>query len=213
MNRVSAQQARRVLDRIVGYKLSPFLWKKVKTGLSAGRVQSVATKLIVDREREIEAFDPEEYWTLEAVFAKSNKEWTANFYGTPDGKLAIANKEEMDALLNDLESSDYSVSSVKKTERVRQPNPPFTTSSLQQEASARLNMRPQRAMSIAQNLYEGIEVKGKGAVGLITYMRTDSLRVSDEARISAENFIKETYGANYYPAQPRVFKTRASSKR
>ena len=212
MNRVSAQQARRVLDRIVGYKLSPFLWKKVKTGLSAGRVQSVATKLIVDREREIEAFDPEEYWTLEAVLAKANKEFTANFFGTAEGKMAIHNKDEMDALLDDIKDVDYSVSSVKKTERVRQPNPPFTTSSLQQEASARLNMRPQRAMSIAQNLYEGIEVKGKGAVGLITYMRTDSLRVSDEARISAENFIKETYGANYYPAQPRVFKTRASAQ-
>ncbi|MBO5037260.1 MAG: type I DNA topoisomerase [Clostridia bacterium] len=212
MNRVSAQQARRVLDRIVGYKLSPFLWKKVKTGLSAGRVQSVATKLIVDREREIEAFDPEEYWTLEAVFAKANKEWVANFFGTTDGKLPINSKEEMDKLLSDLDGTAYSISSVKKTERVRQPNPPFTTSSLQQEASARLNMRPQRAMSIAQNLYEGIDVKGRGAVGLITYMRTDSLRVSDEARISAENFIKETYGANFYPAQPRVFKTRASAQ-
>lgn len=212
MNRVSAQQARRVLDRIVGYKLSPFLWKKVKAGLSAGRVQSVATKLIVDREREIEAFDPEEYWTLEAVFAKASKEWTANFYGTEEGKMPISSKEEMDALLADIDGSEYRVDSVKKTERVRQPNPPFTTSSLQQEASSRLNIRPQRAMSIAQSLYEGVEVKGRGAVGLITYMRTDSLRISDEARIAAEGYIKQTYGENYYPPQPRVFKTRATAQ-
>ncbi|MBQ1861978.1 MAG: type I DNA topoisomerase [Clostridia bacterium] len=212
MNRVSAQQARRVLDRIVGYKLSPFLWKKVKTGLSAGRVQSVATKLIVDREREIEAFKPDEYWTLKALFRKGSKEWTANFYGEKSGKISVTNKESMDALLADLEKAEYLISSVEKREEKTNPKPPFTTSALQQEASSRLRFSPQRTMSLAQNLYEGIEVKGRGAVGLITYMRTDSQRVSDEAALAAEKYIKETYGAGYYPPFRRVYKTKNNAQ-
>jgi DNA topoisomerase-1 len=212
MNRVSAQQARRVLDRIVGYKLSPFLWKKVKTGLSAGRVQSVATKLIVDREREIEAFKPDEYWTLRAAFLKSSKEWTANFYGTKSGKTAIPNKESMDTLLADLENAEYRILSVEKKEEKTNPKPPFTTSALQQEASSRLRFSPQRTMSLAQSLYEGVEVKGKGAVGLITYMRTDSQRVSDEAAAAAEKFIKDTYGEKYYPLSRRVYKSKNNAQ-
>ena len=212
MNRVSAQQARRVLDRIVGYKLSPFLWKKVKTGLSAGRVQSVATKLIVDREREIEAFVADEYWTLKAVFTKAAKEWTANFYGDKDGKTAINNKEAMDALLDDLREAEYTVVSVEKHEDKTNPKPPFTTSALQQEASSRLRFSPSRTMSVAQNLYEGIEVKGKGAVGLITYMRTDSQRVSDEAAYAARDFIVKTYGAEYYPPFRRVYKSKNNAQ-
>ena len=212
MNRVSAQQARRVLDRIVGYKLSPFLWKKVKTGLSAGRVQSVATKLIVDREREIEAFVPDEYWTLKAVFTKAAKEWTANFYGDKDGKIAIGNKETMDAVLDDIKTADYIVLSVEKREEKTNPKPPFTTSALQQEASSRLRFSPSRTMSIAQNLYEGIEVKGRGAVGLITYMRTDSQRISDEAAAAAKDFIQKTYGAEYYPPFRRVYKSKNNAQ-
>lgn len=212
MNRVSAQQARRVLDRIVGYKLSPFLWKKVKTGLSAGRVQSVATKLIVDREREIEAFVPDEYWTLKAVFTKAAKEWTANFYGDKDGKIAIGNKETMDAVLDDIKTADYIVLSVEKREEKTNPKPPFTTSALQQEASSRLRFSPSRTMSIAQNLYEGIEVKGRGAVGLITYMRTDSQRISDEAAAAAKEFIQKTYGAEYYPPFRRVYKSKNNAQ-
>ena len=212
LNRVNAQQARRVLDRIVGYKLSPFLWKKVKTGLSAGRVQSVATRLVVDREREIEAFVPDEYWTLDAIFEKAKREWVASFFGTSEGKMKISCKQDMDDLLNDIDGREYTVKAVKKSERAVSSHPPFTTSSLQQEASSKLNMRPQRTMSIAQNLYEGVEIKGHGTVGLITYMRTDSLRISDEARQAAERYIRENFGNEYYPAQPRIFKTKASAQ-
>ena len=212
MNRVSAQQARRVLDRIVGYKLSPFLWKKVKTGLSAGRVQSVATKLIVDREREIEAFKPDEYWTLRALFAKGTKEWTAVFYGTEEGKISVSDKAEMDALLADLENTEYTVISVVKNNESASPKPPYTTSSLQQEASSRLRFSPQRTMSLAQNLYEGIDVKGRGAVGLITYMRTDSQRVSDEAAAAAEKYIRSTFGDAYYPSARRVYRSKNNAQ-
>ena len=212
LDRVSAQQARRVLDRIVGYKLSPFLWKKVKPGLSAGRVQSVATKLIVDREREIAAFVPDEYWTLKAVFAKAAKEWTASYYGLRDKKITIPNKEAMDSLLADLDGAGYTVSSVQKQPDYSSPKPPFITSSLQQEASSRLKISPQRTMSVAQNLYEGIEVKGKGAVGLITYMRTDSQRVSDEARAAASEYIRSTYGPEYYPREARVYKSKNNAQ-
>ncbi|MBO4392346.1 MAG: type I DNA topoisomerase, partial [Clostridia bacterium] len=172
----------------------------------------VATKLIVDREREIEAFVADEYWTLKAVFTKAAKEWTANFYGDKDGKTAINNKEAMDSLLDDLREAEYTVVSVEKQEDKTNPKPPFTTSALQQEASSRLRFSPSRTMSVAQNLYEGIEVKGKGAVGLITYMRTDSQRVSDEAATSAKEFIVKNYGAEYYPPFRRVYKSKNNAQ-
>ncbi|MBE6761709.1 MAG: type I DNA topoisomerase [Ruminococcaceae bacterium] len=209
---VDAQQARRVLDRIVGYKLSPFLWKKVKRGLSAGRVQSVALRLIVDREREIEAFIPEEYWSIEAVFAKDNGIFSAHFHGTADGKkLSIANEQEVNKILDDLVGADYTVSEVKKTKRKIQPAPPFITSTMQQEASRKLGYTGQRTMKVAQQLYEGVSVEGN-PVGLITYMRTDSLRISEEARAAVNAFVKREYGDNYLPEKPRYFKSKASAQ-
>ena len=182
LNLVDAQQARRVLDRIVGYKLSPFLWKKVKSGLSAGRVQSVALRLIVDREKEIEAFTPKEYWNLEATLKKDRKSFVANFFGTKDGKLEINNQQEALDLIKKLENAEYIVEGVKETQKKHQPAAPFTTSTMQQEASRKLSFTAQRTMRIAQQLYEGIDIKGVGTTGLITYMRTDSLRISEEAR-------------------------------
>ena len=208
MGLVDAQQARRVLDRIVGYKLSPFLWKKVKRGLSAGRVQSVALKLVVDREREIEKFIPEEYWTIEAKLSKQ-KNIIAKFYGTKDGeKLALTNGEQTDAIVSELDGKDFVVSSIKNGIRKKQPLPPFITSTLQQEAARRLNFTGLRTMRIAQQLYEGIEVSGIGVTGLITYMRTDSLRVSSEAQNAAGNFIRSAYGEKYLPKKPRVYKSK-----
>ncbi len=207
MDRVAAQQARRVLDRIVGYKLSPFLWKKVKKGLSAGRVQSVATRLIVDREREIEAFVPEEYWVMGAVFPHGRKTWSAML----DAKKTPGNAEDVEKLENALRAATYTVSAVKPQEKLRQPNPPFTTSSLQQDASVRLNMRPYRTMNIAQALYEGVDVGGH-STGLITYMRTDSLRISAEAQTAARAYITSAYGDEYCPKTPRVFKTRSNAQ-
>lgn len=209
---VASQQTRRVLDRIVGYKLSPFLWHKVKYGLSAGRVQSVATRWVVDREREIEAFVPQEYWNLDACFRNGKKEYTARFYGTKDERISIGNQEENDKIRKDLEGAVYRAASIKKQEKQRNPAPPFTTSALQQEASVHLNMHPQKTMSVAQNLYEGIDVVGHGPIGLITYMRTDSLRISDEARDAAKDFITKTYGEAYYPKTPRIFKTRQGAQ-
>ena len=211
MDRVSAQQARRVLDRIVGYKLSPFLWKKVKKGLSAGRVQSVATRLVVDREREIEAFVPEEYWVLNAVFPNGKKTWQALFCGDKDGKKHPVNETEATALVEKLRKSDFTVSSVKLQDKMKQPNPPFTTSSMQQDASARLNMRPQRTMNVAQSLYEGVEVNGH-TTGLITYMRTDSLRISAEAMTAVRDYITGAYGEQFFPKSPRFFKTRTNAQ-
>ena len=208
MGLVDAQQARRVLDRIVGYKLSPFLWKKVKRGLSAGRVQSVALKLVVDREREIEKFIPEEYWTIEAKLSKQ-KNIIAKFYGTKDGeKLALANGEQTEAIVNGLEGKEFVVSSIKNGVRKKQPLPPFITSTLQQEAARRLNFTGLRTMRIAQQLYEGVEVSGIGVTGLITYMRTDSLRVSGEAQNAAGTFIRNVYGEKYLPKKPRVYKSK-----
>ncbi len=209
---VDAQQARRVLDRIVGYKLSPFLWKKVKRGLSAGRVQSVALRLIVDREREIEAFIPEEYWTIEGVFEKEKATFNAHFHGDASGKkLSIANEDEVNKILADLEGKDYTVSEVKKSKRKVQPAPPFITSTMQQEASRKLGYTGQRTMKVAQQLYEGVSVDGN-PTGLITYMRTDSLRISEEARGAVTAFVKREYGDKYLPEKPRYFKSKASAQ-
>ena len=212
MNRVNAQQSRRVLDRIVGYKLSPFLWKKVKTGLSAGRVQSVATKLVVDKEREIQAFVPVEYWLLDVLFANGKKTWAASFFGDKNGKIAINDEASANKIKAQLENSEYTVSSIKRQEKAKAPKPPFTTSSLQQDASSRINMRPQKSMSVAQQLYEGVDIRGKGTVGLITYMRTDSLRVSVEAQSAAAEFIKKTYGEEFYPKTPRFYKSKSTAQ-
>ena len=183
MNLVNAQQTRRILDRMVGYKISPLLWEKVKRGLSAGRVQSVALRLIGDREDEINAFIPEEYWSLDADFAidGEKKPLVAKFYGKKDEKLSIGSKEQLDGILNDLKDAKYQISDIKTGERVRKQPLPFTTSTLQQEASKTLNFSTQKTMRLAQQLYEGVEIKGQGTVGLISYLRTDSTRISEEA--------------------------------
>ena len=207
LNTVDAQQARRVLDRIVGYKISPILWKKVKRGLSAGRVQSVAVKLIVDRENEIENFIPEEYWNIYADLKdeKSKKQFEARFYGKNGKKQEIHSKEEIDQILKTIENAKYTVSEVKKGEKKRNPAPPFTTSTMQQEASRKLGFTLKKTMSVAQGLYEGVKIAEKGTVGLITYMRTDSTRISEEARASAKTQIVATYGEEYY--ENRYYKT------
>jgi len=212
MNIVNAQQSRRVLDRLVGYKLSPFLWKKVKTGLSAGRVQSVVTKLVVDREREIQAFVPVEYWLLDVSFNTAKKTWIASFFGDKDGKIAINDGASAEKIKSQLENSEFTVDSIKRQEKAKAPKPPFTTSSLQQDASSRINMRPQKSMSVAQQLYEGVDVKGKGTVGLITYMRTDSLRISEDAQAAAAEYIKKVYGEEFYPKTPRIYKTKSNAQ-
>ena len=210
---VDAQQARRVLDRIVGYKLSPFLWKKVKRGLSAGRVQSVALKLIVDREKKIMAFVPEEYWTLDAKLVAGRKGFVAKFYGTTDGeKLDIHNGDEIEKIVEALDGAEYAVSKIKKGVRNKQPAPPFITSTMQQEASRKLSFTAQKTMRVAQQLYEGVDIEGRGATGLITYMRTDSLRISDEARAAAGKYILSTFGDKYIPKTPRYFKTKAGAQ-
>ncbi|MBQ8793821.1 MAG: type I DNA topoisomerase, partial [Clostridia bacterium] len=207
---VDAQQARRVLDRIVGYKLSPFLWRKVKSGLSAGRVQTAVLRLIVEREREIEAFNSEEYWTIDAKLKAERKSFDAKLYGTIDGKKldTIVNETSAQNVVDELEGAQYIVSEIKKGTRNRQPAPPFITSTLQQEASRKLNYNGQRTMRIAQQLYEGVDIPGHGATGLITYMRTDSLRISEEARAAATKYIDEKYGKKYLPSKPRYFKTK-----
>ena len=204
---VNAQQARRVLDRIVGYKMSPVLWKKVKRGLSAGRVQSVAVKLIVDREEEIENFKPEEYWNINANLkdGKSKKTFLAKFYGKNGKKVEIHNKKEVDKILKDLENAKYIVTEIKKGEKKRTPAPPFTTSTMQQEASRKLGFTLKKTMSVAQGLYEGVRIPEKGTVGLITYMRTDSTRISEVARSAAKTYIESTYGKSYY--ENRYYRT------
>ena len=211
---VDAQQARRVVDRIVGYKLSPFLWKKVKSGLSAGRVQTVALRLIVEREREIEKFNSEEYWTIDAKLLSSRKTFEAKLYGTADGKKIdeIKNEEAANKIVENLKDCEYVVSSIKKGTRNKQPAPPFITSTLQQEASRKLGFTGQRTMKVAQQLYEGVDIEGIGATGLITYMRTDSLRISEEARAAANGYITKTFGADYLPAKPRYFKTKSGAQ-
>ena len=212
MNLTDAQQARRVLDRIVGYKISPVLWKKVKPGLSAGRVQSVAAKLIVDRENEIENFIPEEYWNIFAILKdeKSNKVFQAKYYGKNGKKLELHKKEEVDEILKEIENGKYIVTDVKKGEKKRTPAPPFTTSTMQQEASRKLGFTLKKTMSVAQGLYEGVRVPEKGSVGLITYMRTDSTRISEEARSAAKKHITAAYGENYY--NNRYYKTSGNAQ-
>ena len=199
MNLVDAQQARRCLDRMIGYRISPLLWAKIKRGLSAGRVQSVALRIICDREKEIDAFIPEEYWTLNASFAvpEEKKPLVAKYYGTKNGKTTISNKEELDKIKESLKGADYQITEVKKGERTKKAPLPFTTSTLQQEASKVLNFSPQKTMRLAQQLYEGVEVKGEGTIGLITYLRTDSTRVSEEAEKMAKEYIEAQYGAEY----------------
>ncbi len=212
---VDAQQARRILDRIVGYQLSPLLWRKIRRGLSAGRVQSVATRLVVDREREIRAFVPQEYWSLDVVLnriAPLEGSFQAHYHGEGRKKAELNNEEQVNAIIADLQKAPFIVSGIRRTEKKRQPAPPFTTSTLQQEASRKLNMTPRRTMSIAQQLYEGIDIAGEGAVGLITYMRTDSLRLSDDAINAAKDYIVSHYGPEFYPPQTRVFKTKAGAQ-
>ena len=212
INLVDAQQARRVLDRIVGYKISPVLWKKVRRGLSAGRVQSVAVKLIVDREEEIEKFIPEEYWNIYAdlVDDKSKKEFEAHFYGKDGKKLEIHSNEEVQAILENIKNAKYIVNEVKKGQKKRTPAPPFTTSTMQQEASRKLGFTLKKTMSVAQGLYEGVKIPEKGTVGLITYMRTDSTRISEEARSVAKTQITKLYGENYY--ENRYYKAKKDAQ-
>ncbi len=211
---VDAQQARRVLDRIVGYKLSPLLWKKVKTGLSAGRVQTVALRLIVEREREIEKFEQEEYWSIDAKLLAGRKGFTAKLFGDKNGKKleTIENAEQAENIVKSLEDAVYTVAQIKKGKRNRQPAPPFITSTLQQEASRKLGFTGQRTMRIAQQLYEGVDIEGHGSTGLITYMRTDSLRISEEARAAANKYIVGRYGEKYLPSSPRYFKSKSGAQ-
>jgi len=210
---VDAQQARRVLDRIVGYQLSPLLWKKVRRGLSAGRVQSVATRLVVDRENEIRAFQPKEYWTLDVQLNLTGKtgSFTARYWGE-EKKRELENEAQTQAVIDDVTGKPFSVTNVKKAEKKRSAAPPFTTSTLQQEASRKLGFTPKRTMAVAQQLYEGVDVAGEGTLGLITYMRTDSLRLSEEAMAAAAAFIKNRYGAPYYYGKFHVFKTKSSAQ-
>ena len=213
-NLVNAQQARRILDRIVGYQLSPLLWRKVRRGLSAGRVQSVATRLVVEREEEIRVFQPQEYWTIEANLARispNQGSFQAQFYGR-EKKMELHTKEEAEAIIAQVRQGSFAVSKVKRQEKSRQPAPPFTTSTLQQEASRKLNMTPARTMAIAQQLYEGVDISGEGTVGLITYMRTDSLRLSEEALAAAKGFFQQRYGEEYYPAKTRHFKAKGNAQ-
>lgn len=212
---VDAQQARRVLDRIVGYEISPFLWKKIRKGLSAGRVQSVAVRLIVDREDEIRAFTPEEYWTLEALLAKQGaktKPFTAKYYGTGGKKCEITSEEQANALKAAAKKEPFIIKSIKTGTRQKNPAPPFITSTLQQDASRRYGFQAKRTMKVAQELYEGINLPDMGAVGLITYMRTDSLRISDEALSAAHDYIKRTYGDSYALAKPRTFRSKSNAQ-
>ena len=212
MNLIDAQQARRILDRIVGYKLSPFLWRKVRTGLSAGRVQSAVTRMVVDREREIRAFEPKEYWSIEVKLEKDAIPFMSSFQGDMNGKIELANAEETQKILDAIDGHPFKVYSVKLGKKKRQPAPPFITSTLQQEASRKLSMAARRTMSIAQELYEGIDLGDRGVTGLITYMRTDSLRISDQALAQARDFIINNYGSDYMPQKARVFKTKKGAQ-
>ena len=207
---VDAQQARRVLDRLVGYKISPLLWKKIKKGLSAGRVQSVAVNLIILREREIQSFQPEEYWTVTASFKKVGKAFDAKFYGYDNKKVELNNSEQVQKLLKGIKPENFIVKDVKLGEKRRNPAAPFITSTLQQEAARKLNFRSAKTMKIAQELYEGVEIGKQGTIGLITYMRTDSTRISEVAREEVKRYIIDTYGAEYYPNTPRIFSKKAA---
>ena len=215
MNLVDAQQARRILDRIVGYKISPFLWKNVRSGLSAGRVQSVATRIICEREEEIRAFVPVEYWTIDATLATlDNKEFNVRFYGNKKGRIKLSSSADAQKVLDAVSSSPFSVSSVKTAKKKKLPAPPFTTSTMQQEAAKKLGFQSQKIMKVAQELYEGINIGSEngGVQGLITYMRTDSLRVSNDAMAEAKSYIADKYGDSYCPSSPRIYKSRASAQ-
>ena len=214
MDLVNAQQARRILDRIVGYKLSPLLWKKIRRGLSAGRVQSVATRMVVDREDEIRAFVPEEYWLLnvELRHPDDSVTFSAAFFGNEEKKIELTNEQDVRTVVEAVQAAPFSVHSVKRANKKRSPSPPFITSTLQQEASRKLGMQPRRAMSIAQQLYEGVDIEGEGTIGLITYMRTDSLRVSDDAINDARGYILKTFGDGYYPATPNRYKSKSNAQ-
>ena len=210
---VNSQQTRRILDRLVGYKISPFLWRKIKNGLSAGRVQSVATRLIVEREREIQAFVPEEYWTVTVKLSNTAGDtFTAKYFGDKEGKKELNNEADAFSVVNSAKNAAFNVASVKRSVKHRRPQPPFTTSTLQQEANRRLSLPTQRTMMIAQELYEGINIGDRGTHGLITYMRTDSLRVSDEAKAAAKEYIVGKYGEKYYPAVPNTYKVKKGSQ-
>ena len=214
MDLVDAQQARRVLDRVVGYQISPFLWKKIRRGLSAGRVQSVATRLVCEREEEIRNFQSEEYWSLDADLERIRPNlgrFTAAFYGA-DKRQELHSEAEVNAVMEAVKTAPFTVAGVKRQEKQRNPAPPFTTSTLQQEASRKPGMSPRRAMAVAQQLYEGVDITGEGTVGLITYMRTDSLRLSDEATAAAKDFILGRYGKEYYPGKARVYKAKAGAQ-
>ncbi len=213
LNLVDAQQARRVLDRIVGYKLSPFLWKKVRPGLSAGRVQSVAVKMVVDRENEIRNFIPDEYWTIDAILSKGNSKFAAKLYAGKDGKkIVVKDGDTANSVIRDLDNAEYVVTNIKKGTRKKTPAPPFITSTLQQEAYRKLGFSSKRTMKAAQELYEGVNVEGEGSTGLITYMRTDSLRISEEARAEGVKYINGRYGADYLPEKPRYYKSKSSAQ-
>ncbi len=215
MNLVNAQQARRILDRIVGYKLSPFLWKNVKSGLSAGRVQSVATRIIVEREEEIRAFVPQEYWSIDAILATADKtEFSVRFWGDENGKIKLECEADARRVLDAVSNSRFTVKSIKRSKKKKLPAPPFTTSTMQQEAARKLGFQSQKIMKVAQELYEGINVGAEngGTQGLITYMRTDSQRVSADAQAQAREYIGEKYGESYYPETPRVYKTKAGAE-
>lgn len=213
MNLVDSQQARRILDRIVGYKISPFLWKKIKSGLSAGRVQSVATRIIVEREEEIKAFKPVEYWVISAkLLTENGSVVNSKFFGDKNGKVELSNEEQVNKVLEVIKDAPFIVKEIKKSVKTRRPQPPFITSSLLQEANRRLSFQSKRTMMIAQQLYEGINIGEKGTHGLITYMRTDSLRISDEARDAAKDLIVQKYGEKYYPEKPNIFKTQKNAQ-
>ena len=212
MNLVDAQQARRILDRIVGYKLSPFLWRKVRTGLSAGRVQSVVTRMVVDREREIRAFVPQEYWSIDVTLRQEERDFTAHFFGKEQGKQELPDEGSVQKVLEAIDGRPYEVKAVKNARKKRQPAPPFTTSTLQQEASRKLGMTAKRTMAVAQELYEGVELEGMGLTGLITYMRTDSLRIADEALAAARSYISGKFGGEYQPAKARAFHTKKNAQ-
>lgn len=211
---VNAQQARRILDRLVGYKLSPFISQKIRRGLSAGRVQSVAVRIIVDREEEIKKFKPEEYWTIDAKFIPkgSRKSFSASLYSDANGKIKIENQEQAEKIEQDLADAEYMITKVKHGTRRKTPAPPFITSTLQQEASRKLGFQSRRTMKVAQELYEGVDIEGMGATGLITYMRTDSLRISDVAKEEAAQYILNRFGEKFLPAKPRVFKIKSNAQ-
>lgn len=211
---VNAQQARRILDRLVGYKLSPFISQKIRRGLSAGRVQSVAVRIIVDREEEIRKFKPEEYWTIDAKFIPkgSRKSFSASLYSDANGKIKIENQQQAEKIEQDLADAEYMITKVKHGTRRKTPAPPFITSTLQQEASRKLGFQSRRTMKVAQELYEGVDIEGMGATGLITYMRTDSLRISDVAKEEAARYILNRFGEKFLPAKPRVFKTKSNAQ-